>query len=297
MPNDYANFSDAGRPIRLPESGAYQARQKGRAAGHAAEPAPAVRVTTVQRLLALGRWRVEALRSLPDACLLSFTKGMGRITVGGVTRGYSAGTVVYIPAGVIHGFEVGPQVLGTALFVQPEAGIMMPATQQHIRLGDVANQQEVTMLLDMIMRELDTGTSAGQRAARHYVGLLSVWLERQAQVAGTLEHRPDAAQRLVARFTQIIETDFRTGANVADFAATLGVTPTHLTRCCRAAAGRSAIELLQDRRLFEARKLLVETKMPVGEIGAALGFSSAAYFTRAFQSQTGQSPSVFRKSA
>ena len=83
--------------------------------------------------------------------------------------------------------------------------------------------------------------------------------------------------------------------NVADFAAALGVTPTHLTRCCNTACGRPASALLQDRRIFEARKLLAETRIPVGKIAEQLGFNSPAYFTRAFQHLTGKSPSAFRR--
>jgi AraC family transcriptional activator of pobA len=99
----------------------------------------------------------------------------------------------------------------------------------------------------------------------------------------------------VARFTALLETEFRSGAGVGDMAAALGVTPTHLTRCCRAACGRSAIDLLQDRRIFEARRLLAETDLPVGRVGESLGFTSAAYFTRAFQHMTGVTPSAFRR--
>jgi AraC-like DNA-binding protein len=256
-----------------------------------------LRIISLPRLAAQGRWRVEAMRSLSEACVLIFTKGMGRITVSGVTRGYGAGTVVFIPAGAMHGFEVGPQVLGHALFLGRDHQMNLPNAPQHLRLRDMAAQQEIVMMFDMIAREIDAGTPAGQRAARHYVGLLSVWLERQVEQIQPSAARPDAAHRLVARFADAVEQRFRTGAGVADFAAELGVTPTHLTRCCRAASGRSAIELLQDRRLFEARKMLTDTKLPVGHISAALGFTSAAYFTRAFQNQIGVSPSAFRKCA
>ncbi len=85
------------------------------------------------------------------------------------------------------------------------------------------------------------------------------------------------------------------GRDVADYAAALGVTPTHLTRACRAACGRTAHELLQDRLLFEARCLLSDTTLPVKDIAGRLGFGSAAYFTRAFHYQTGQTPSAFRR--
>ena len=54
-------------------------------------------------------------------------------------------------------------------------------------------------------------------------------------------------------------------------------------------------ESLQDRRHYEARRLLSETRLPIKEVASALGFSSAAYFSRAFQAQTGRTPSSFRK--
>jgi transcriptional regulator GlxA family with amidase domain len=92
-----------------------------------------------------------------------------------------------------------------------------------------------------------------------------------------------------------MEQQFRRGVGVGELACDLGVTATHLTRCCRETCGRSAIDLLQDRRIFEARKLLSETNTPVGQIGSSLGFASAAYFTRAFQNITGVSPSAFRR--
>ncbi len=97
------------------------------------------------------------------------------------------------------------------------------------------------------------------------------------------------------RYTALLEREFRSGRGVADYAAALGVTPTHLTRCCKQACGRPASALLHDRVIFEARRLLAETSLPVGQIARDLGFTSPAYFTRAFQHQTGKTPSAFRR--
>ena len=73
------------------------------------------------------------------------------------------------------------------------------------------------------------------------------------------------------------------------------MTPTHLSRVCNQTCGRSASDLLHDRLIFEARRLLAETKVPVNVIAAELGFTSPAYFTRAFQHRTGKTPTGFRK--
>lgn len=255
-----------------------------------------MRLVALPRLASAGRWRVEAMRSLSEGCFLWFTKGQGRITVAGVTRGYTAHNAIYIPPGVMHGFEVGPQVFGTAVFFGRDSSVTLPQTPQHLRIREVHAQQELNVILDMIQREMDSDTPAHERAARHYLGLLGVWLERQSVKAAPEATPPDAARRLVARFTQLMEREFRKGLGVGEMATKLGVTPTHLTRCCRQTCGRSAIDLLQDRRIFEALRLLSETDTAVGQIGESLGFNSPAYFTRAFQNMTGVSPTGFRRS-
>jgi AraC-like DNA-binding protein len=236
------------------------------------------------------------MRSLSEACLLWFTKGQGRITIAGVTRGYTAHNAIFIPAGVMHGFEVGTQVFGTAVFFGKDCTVKLPGLPLHLRIREVHAQQELNVTLDCIQRELDSTVAAHDRAAEHYLGLLGVWLERQAIKAQADAPRPDAAWRLVARYTTLLEEQFRSGIGVSEMAAQLGVTSTHLTRCCKLSCGRSAIELLQDRRIFEARRLLSETASPVNQISAALGFASPAYFTRAFQHRTGSSPTAFRRS-
>lgn len=258
-------------------------------------PQSQLRIVAIPRLAAGGRWRVEAMRAISEPMFLWFTKGQGRITIAGVTRGYTAHNAVFIPPGVMHGFEVGPQVFGTAVFFGRNSGIALPETPQHLRIREVYAQQELNVILDSLQREMESDIPAHDRATHHYLGLLGVWLERQTTKAAPEQPKIDAARKLVARYTALMEREFRKGTGVGEMAAELGVTPTHLTRCCREACGRSAIEVLQDRRIFEARKLLAETKEPVARIGEALGFSSPAYFTRCFQHLTGRTPTSFRR--
>ena len=237
----------------------------------ATAPNSLVRLTAIPRLSGGEKWRVEGMRSLEEPCFLWFTKGQGRITIAGQTRGYTAHNGIFIPKGVMHGFEVGAQVYGMAVFFGHGADQDLPRIPVHLRIREVHVQQEA------------------------YIALLSVWIERQALRLGEEGQKNDAARRLVARFTALMEEKFRSGVGVGLLAAELGVTPTHLTRCCRQTCSRSAIDLLQDRRIFEARKLLAETKLRINVIGTSLGFTSAAYFTRAFQNRTGSSPREFRR--
>jgi AraC-like DNA-binding protein len=253
-----------------------------------------VRLVPVARLAQGGRWRVEAMRAYGEPVLLWFTRGQGRVTVGGITRGYGAHNAIFVPAGMMHGFEVGPQTSGTALFFGTDHGLELPEDPLHLRIREVGPQAELSGIIDNIQRESDSDRPGKDRAARHYLGLLSVWLERHLDAADEAP-RQDAARRLARAYADVLERGFRSGKGVQDFARELGVTPTHLTRVCNKTCGRSASDLLHDRLTFEARKLLNETRMPVSKVAELLGFTSAAYFTRAFQHRTGKTPTAFRK--
>ncbi|WP_223633111.1 AraC family transcriptional regulator [Rhodobacter sp. TJ_12] len=259
------------------------------------EPPSVPRVVPIARLVQGGRWRVEAMRALSEPCLLWFTRGQGRITMGGTTRGYGPFTAVFLPAGVMHAFEIGLQTHGMAVFFGRNTDLALPHAAQHLRIRDTAAQAELTGLIDSVTRELESGRPGAERAASHYLGLLSVVIERQT-AALPAEARPTPpARKLVARYSALLERDFRSGHTIADYAAQLGVTATHLTRACRANCGRAASELLQERRLYEARRLLAETRVPVKDIAETLGFASPAYFTRSFHAKIGKTPSQFRR--
>ena len=266
-----------------------------RAATNIPDPASGPRLVLIPRLAAGGRWRIEAMRSLREPMLLWFTQGAGRITIGGTTRGYGAHNAVFIPAGTMHGFDMTGRVFGTATFFGRDHGLPLPETPLHLRVRDTAAQQEIGAILDAAARELEAERPGAQRAATHHLGLLGVWMDRQIALSTGETASPDAARRLAERYSRLLERNFNSAMGVADFAAALGVTPTHLTRACKAASGRAAHDLLQDRVLFEARRLLAETALPVKQVAQQLGFGSAAYFTRNFHSRTGQTPSDFRR--
>lgn len=263
----------------------------------------------LQNRLALGpitqsapgdRWRTQAMRSHLAPRLMFVNKGHGRITIAGLTSGFGPNNLIFIPAGTMYGFEAGPTVFGQILTIPLAMRTEWPDEAVHLRLRDVMAQKDMMSIFDSVEREMKSDKTGHSRAAHHHLGLLAVLFERQ------LERRtPEpndirsetASARLVAAYTDLVERHFRGRKGVADLAQELGVTSTHLTRCCKNTCGASALAILNDRIIFEARRLLRETDQPVQAIAAHLGFASPAYFSRSFQARAGQSPSDFRKDA
>jgi AraC-like DNA-binding protein len=257
-----------------------------------------LQLTSVAQNPAAGRWRTETMRSHASPRLIFFSRGQGRITVSGLTSGYGPNNLIFIPAGVMYGFEVGPSVFGQILTIPAAMAPEWPEEHVHLRLRDVVAQKEIATLFDGLERELNSQRPGHGRAALYHAGLIAVFFQRQieARAAEPGDDRSrSAAARLVAAYTDLVERDFRKKMGVADYARALGVTPTHLTRCCRLTCGKSALALLNDRVIYEARVMLREGRAPIQDIARDLGFTSPAYFTRSFLARAGMTPSEFRR--
>ena len=262
-------------------------------------PIPAAQTPSLRNISynpKVGRWRTEAMRSHTSARLLVVTRGHGRITVSGLTRGFGPNNLIFIPARTMYGYEAGSTVFGQMLTIPDAMTSEWPDETLHLRLRDVSAQKELSGLLDGLEKEVELANGQHSRAAFYRLGLISVFFERQIDTNEATDPQSETTSaRLVAAYTDLIERGYRTSDGVAEYAANLGVTPTHLTRCCKRTCGRSALDLLNDRRHFEACFMLQETPKAVQDIALTLGYSSSAYFSRAFQNRSGCSPSRFRK--
>lgn len=112
--------------------------------------------------------------------------------------------------------------------------------------------------------------------------------------ARTLATSPRAL--LVQGFRRAVNQRFRSGASIESYAKELGVTASRLRAACTTIANASPAEILHERIMAEAKRLLLYTDLPVAEIGYHLGFDEPAYFSRFFTKREGRSPSAVRAS-
>jgi len=253
----------------------------------------AYRVLSLGKLRMRDAWRIEMLHAQPSHRLYWVTRGQGRVTVNCITRGYGPNTAIFVPAGVQMALELPAQMQGLELCLPSDAALGLPAWPFHLRITNIEAQASLTSHLEKIEREIAAQAPAMGRALAGYGLLISAWMERELTRAEGAILR-ERSHRLAEQFGTLMEARFRSGRGVGDYAEALSVTPTHLSRICKEAAGRPAHALLTERIMHEARRLLRDTDMPAREVAEQLGFSSAAYFTRAFQQATGRTPSDYR---
>lgn len=100
---------------------------------------------------------------------------------------------------------------------------------------------------------------------------------------------------LVEQYLRLVENQFAVHHGVQNYASQLSVTPDHLSRTTRQILGKSAGEIILDRILLEARRLLLFSSLTAKEISYQLNFTDPSYFGRIFRKKVGMSPSAFRK--
>lgn len=95
-------------------------------------------------------------------------------------------------------------------------------------------------------------------------------------------------------FLKIVEENFTRQLSVDFYAEKLFMSVRNLNLICHAIFNKSVSEIVENRRLIEAKKLLTHSTLSVSEIGYELGFNEKAYFTRVFTKKTGVNPTQFR---
>ena len=100
---------------------------------------------------------------------------------------------------------------------------------------------------------------------------------------------------VLRNFEKLIDKHFLQLKLPKDYAELLFVTPSYLNSICKELLGLSAGNLIRNRIVLEAKRMLINLELTVTEIAYELNFSDNSYFCKLFKNQVGVSPETFRK--
>ena len=95
------------------------------------------------------------------------------------------------------------------------------------------------------------------------------------------------------KFEDAIEEHYKQTKYVKDFALKLNITEKHLNRITKSCIGKTSTQLISERVVLEAKRMLIYSKLNVTQIGEALGYFDPSYFVRFFKKNTGITPHSF----
>jgi AraC family transcriptional regulator, transcriptional activator of pobA len=256
----------------------------------------------------LHNWQIRPHQHNGLFQILFLEGGKAMVQVDDVQRRMVAGQLLMVPQMCVHGFQFEHNAIGHVVTLayplihklvgQAGDGLLgMTNPQLHMLKRDEDGQQLKTAFT-ALASEYKGGAAFRNQLVESLLGMILLRLARSA-LPSTSE-RPRETGRAgehFGNFCQLIEDNFTQHQPLAWYAKKLGITAAHLNVLCRQTVGKSALELIHERMVLEAKRNLIYTSMTISVVSYTIGFSDPAYFTRFFKRQVGMSPKDFRRHA
>ena len=242
--------------------------------------------------------------------LIWLRDGRGQHSIDGATVPVRPHTVTVIGRGQVHVFERGEDLHGAVVRFREEGlvdGGARRGTPEWLLAGQGGRTVVVPpgdapyldALIDALAAELQRPPDAhSPELQRHLLSTILLWIERWYDASRTERRAADDAEvQLQRRFARLLEEDFARHHDAAHYAASLGVPAAALSRALAQVTGRATKDLITERVMLEAARLLRFTDLSVGEVAHRAGFADPLYFSRAFKRRHDESPQAYREHA
>ena len=240
--------------------------------------------------------------------ILFFSDGRGEHTIDFVRFPVRKGMIYFMRPGQVHNWHFTAPADGYIVnFSQTFFDQLSISTQlvdqfpvfgadvaAQVQLLDKKTQEQVKDIFEKIVSE----QSAQKEGALLMIGTLLLQLlltVSRNMVDKSTNPTVSPSSNTLRDFQQLIEAKFIDLRLPKDYAKLLFITPHQLNAACKTSAGISAGELIRNRVLLEAKRLLVNFSLPIGEIADRLNFPDHPYFIKFFKKHTGMTPEAFRK--
>lgn len=133
---------------------------------------------------------------------------------------------------------------------------------------------------------------------RHLTTALIAMIESERKGNLPIEHSAKMSQMATfTNFLRILEENFRRDEGVSFYAEKMNMSERNLNLICKNNFQKSVSEIIETRKLIEAKSLLMHTAKSISEIGYELGYNEKSYFTRVFRNKIAVTPTEFREMA
>ena len=235
-------------------------------------------------------------------------RGTGTHIIDSVRYHVQPGTIFFMAPGQVHDFELSPDTEGYTINFSAEFFALQLQDKNmlsHIPVYDHdkriqalytegADADDIRATLEAIRGEYENEQFRAQDMIRSYLFVLLVKASRLAAPAAGA----DALHRsllLFRRFQALLEEHFTTVQEPAEYARMLRTNERALNEAARRGGGATTAQMIRERVILEAKRLLAHSGAQVAQVGTQLGFEDPAYFSRCFKKHTGRTPVEFRQ--
>ena len=235
-----------------------------------------------------------------------FTKGSGTHTIEFNTYNIKPGTVFLLSPGQVHDWHLSKNIDGYIFFHTKEFYDLQftHATVENFPffcclrnypLISLSNKgrQEIWRIFSEIVEEYHHNELLKFQKIASLVNVLYIVLSRIYLPKTMMDKQNLNYLTKVKKLENLLDTHFKEIKYPKDYAKMMHLSEKHLNRICKTCLGKTTSEVIIDRIVLEAKRLLVFSRFTVSQIAAELGYINYSYFFRLFKKKTGKTPLEF----
>lgn len=238
--------------------------------------------------------------------LLIITEGSGVHYIDFKSYQVFQGAVFLIIPGQVHHWELSNDVDGFIIFFSKEYLLTEFHQNQLLRLPFFYTAlTEPFLTLDnnaldtclQIVKKINTEYQSKnmfyQDLIRLNLKILLLEIERKYSLGPSiLEFKHHYSQ--LGRFEELVEQHYKDHCSITEYASLMHLSTKQLNGLCKKLVGKTPGEILHDRIILEAKRLLIHSDYTVLQVSELLNYNDNSYFIRLFKKATNKTPEQFR---
>ena len=160
---------------------------------------------------------------------------------------------------------------------------------------DEHEQQSLNTLVKVLEEEFDTIDGNQEEMLRILLKRFIIKCTRIARRQMIKGDLPEERIDIIRQFNVLVEEQFKNLKHVSDYASLMNRSPKTLTNVFGQHASKSPLQVIHDRIILEARRMLIFTDKSAKEIAWELGYEDPSQFSRFFKNNTNLSIQQFRE--
>jgi AraC-like DNA-binding protein len=158
-----------------------------------------------------------------------------------------------------------------------------------------SEQQSLNTLINVLTEEFDIMDGNQEEMLRILLKRFIIKCTRLARQQLIIGELPESRIDIIRQFNVLVEEHFKERKQISDYAALMNRSPKTITNVFSRHSTKTPLQVIHDRIILEARRLLIYTECSAKEIAYQLGFDDPSQFSRFFKNNTRFSIQEFRE--
>lgn len=235
-----------------------------------------------------------------------FAAGKGSHEIDFNTYPIKPGSIFVMSPGQMHNWEFSDDIDGYVFFHSRQfydEGFTRESIQDYPFFNSIHNPplvqlkknsfQNMKQLFEEIVSEYQKNEFLRFEKLHALITLVYIELSRQYELVRAPENENYLSK--VRKLEELIDRNFRTKKYPYEYAELMNISEKHLNRMSKSCLNKTTSDLIAERVILEAKRILIHSKLSISEVAFELGYEDNSYFSRFFKKQTGITPVEFMK--